>query len=93
MDSKNTAAADQHATTDRVVMVDQTKGLVYTAPPADRSTWIRFAVTGETVIRNDNGRPVSLGSVRPGQMVKITHAGKAAADNVPPPTAFLIQQI
>ena len=83
--------APSRTTTGRIARVDANNNLLYTGNPNDINSQTRFVVTNSTVIQNRNGFPVSLRSLRPGQLVRITHANFQTASIPPQTTAFRIQ--
>lgn len=80
-----------NVTTGRVVWVDANNNLLFTGSLNNINRLTRFVVTNSTVILNRNGIPVSLRSLRPGQLVRITHANFQTASIPPQTTAFRIQ--
>lgn len=82
-----------NVTTDRVAMVDLSNGFLYTGNPNNINSQMRFVITNSTAILNRNGMPIPLRSLRPGQMVRVTHANFQTASIPPQTTAFSVQQI
>lgn len=80
-----------NTTTGRIAEVDARNNLLITGRPNDINSQTRYVVTNSTIIQNRNGFPVSLRSLRPGQMVRITHANFQTASIPPQTTAFRIQ--
>lgn len=80
-------------TTDRVASVDVVNGFLYTGDPRNINRQTRFVVTNSTAILDRNGNPISLWAIRPGQMVRITHANFQTASIPPQTTAFSIQLV
>ncbi|OYP57947.1 hypothetical protein C8E03_11654 [Lachnotalea glycerini] len=78
-------------TTDRIAMVDVNNNFLYTGNPNNINSQIRFALSNSTTISDRNGNPVSLRSLRPGQMVRVTHANFQTASIPPQTTAFHVQ--
>lgn len=78
-------------TTDRIASIDPANNFLYTGNPNDINRQTRFVITNETSITNRSGRPVSLHSLRPGQLVTITHANFQTASIPPQTTAFTVQ--
>lgn len=78
-------------TTDRIAYIDTDNRFLYTGNPNDISDQTRYVITGATTITDRNGRPVRLNNLRPGQMVRITHANFQTASIPPQTTAFHIQ--
>lgn len=83
--------APTNTTTGRIVRVDANNNLLYTGIPNDINSQTRFVVTNSTVIQNRNGFPMRLRSLRPGQLVRVTHANFQTASIPPQTTAFHIQ--
>lgn len=80
-------------TTDRIAAVDSENNFLYTGNPNDINNQIRFVISNATTISDRNGRPLRLRSLRPGQMVKITHANFMTASIPPQTTAFHVQLV
>lgn len=78
-------------TTGRIARVDTSNNLLYTGTPGNIGSQTRFVVTGSTLIQNRNGLPIRLSALRPGQLVRITHANFMTASIPPQTTAFRIQ--
>lgn len=78
-------------TTERIVRVDPDNSLLYTGTPGDISSQTRFVITNSTVIQNRSGFPIGLRSLRPGQLVRITHATFQTASIPPQTTAYHVQ--
>lgn len=78
-------------TTDRVVKVDVNNGFLITGNPANPARQMRFVISNATVILDQRGRSIRLGSIRPGQMVKVEHANFQTPSIPPQTTAFRIQ--
>lgn len=83
--------APASTTTGRIVRVDAGNNLLYTGIPNNINSQTRFVITDSTVILNRNGFPMRLRSLRPGQLVRITHANRKTASIPPQTTAYLIQ--
>ena len=79
--------------TDRVAMVDLNNRFLYTGNPRNINTQMRFVISNATVILDRNGNPISLRFIRPGQMVRVTHANFQTASIPPQTTAFYVQQL
>lgn len=77
--------------TGRVAFVDPVNNFLYTGNPNNINTQTRYLITNSTSILNSNGRPVGIRALRPGQMVRITHANYQTASIPPQTTAFQIQ--
>lgn len=80
-----------NVTTDRVVRVDAANRFLYTGNPFDSNRQTRFVVTNHTSILDCNGNPIRLQALRPGQLVRVTHANFETAGIPPQTTAFTIQ--
>lgn len=78
-------------TTDRIVSVDPRNNLILTGNPVNPNKQIRFAVPDTTPIIDRAGRPISLRLLRPGQLVRVTHANFMTASIPPQTTALFIQ--
>lgn len=80
-------------TTDRIARVDTMNRFLYTGNPRNINSQTRFVITDSTVILDRNGNPIRLWALRPGQMVRITHANFQTASIPPQTTAFYVQLI
>lgn len=80
-----------NVTTGRIVSVNPNNNTFVTGMPNNMNRQTRFVVTNSTLIQNRNGFPISLQRLRPGQLVRITHANFATASIPPQTTAFRIQ--
>lgn len=80
-------------TTDRVARVDVANGFLYTGSIGNINSQTRFVVTNNTVILGRDGSPIRLMAIRPGQIVRVTHANFQTASIPPQTTAFYIQVI
>lgn len=78
-------------TTDRVVSVDTRNNFLYTGNPRNINRQMRFYISDSTIILGRNGNQISLRSLRPGQMVRVTHANFQTASIPPQSTAFYVQ--
>ncbi|MGO5052754.1 hypothetical protein ACTQ6A_09585 [Lachnospiraceae bacterium LCP25S3_G4] len=78
-------------TTDRIAMVDVPNNFLYTGNPNDINSQMRFSISQTTTFSDRNGNPTSLRSLRPGQMVRVTHANFQTASIPPQSTAFHVQ--
>ena len=77
----------QNNTTDgRIASVDPRNRFLITGNPDDINSQIRYTISDDTVILNRFGNPIPLRALRPGQMVRITHADFQTA-SIPPQTA------
>lgn len=80
-------------TTGRIIMIDFDRNILYTENPFNRNLQTRFIITSTTRITNRFGAPIRLSALRPGQLVRITHANFQTASIPPQTTAFLIRQL
>ena len=80
-------------TTGRIVQIDFNNNYVLTANPNNISDQTRFNVTNSTTFTNRFGAPIRFRSLRPGQMVRVTHANFSTLSIPPQTTAFNIQQL
>lgn len=80
-------------TTDRIAYVDPRSRFVYTGNPGNVNSQIRFVVSDSTRITDRCGNRISIRSLRPGQMARITHAEFMTASIPPQTTAYRIQLI
>ncbi len=78
-------------TTARVASVDPVGNFLYTGSPNQIDSQTRYVITNSTAIINSNGRQVGIRALRPGQMVRITHANFQTASIPPQTTAYHIQ--
>ena len=80
-------------TTDRVARVDPANRFLYTGNLGNINSQTRFVVTNTTVILDREGNPIRLQAIRPGQIVRVTHANFQTASIPPQTTAVYIQVI
>ena len=84
----------QNNTTDgRIASVDPRNRFLITGNPDDINSQIRYTISDYTVILNRFGNPIPLRALRPGQMVRITHADFQTASIPPQTAAYRIQII
>lgn len=84
----------QNNTTDgRIASVDPRNRFLITGNPDDINSQIRYTISDDTVILNRFGNPIPLRVLRPGQMVRITHADFQTASIPPQTAAYRIQII
>ena len=84
----------QNNTTDgRIASVDPRNRFLITGNPDDINSQIRYTISADTVILNRFGNPIPLRALRPGQMVRITHADFQTASIPPQTAAYRIQII
>lgn len=86
-----TKSLDTVVTTDRVVSVDVRNDFLITGNPYEMIEQMRFVVSNATVILNQSGNRISLGQIRPGQLVRVEHASFQTLSIPPQTTAFRIQ--
>lgn len=91
--SRSQSQEPPSVTTDRIAFVDPRNNFIYTGNPNNINRQIRFVVSANTRITDRRGNPISIRSLRPGQMVRITHANFMTASIPPQTTAFRIQLI
>lgn len=77
--------------TGRIAFIDNDNRFLYTGNPNDIHTQTRYVITDTTSITNRFGNPIHIRALRPGQMVRITHANFQTASIPPQTTAFHIQ--
>ncbi|WP_349946058.1 hypothetical protein ABFV83_18805 [Lacrimispora sp. BS-2] len=80
-------------TTDRIVSVDVKNGFLNTGNPGDKADQMRFVVSQVTEILDQNDNPIPLGSLQPGQLVKVEHANFQTASIPPQSIAYRIKLI
>lgn len=78
-------------TTERIGFIDLPESSIFTGNANNINSQTRFIVTDNTVITNRNGRNIRLSDLRPGQLVRITHANFQTASIPPQTTAFRVQ--
>lgn len=74
----------------RIASVDPENGFLVTGNPNDINSQTRYVVSSAT-ITNRFGNPIGIQALRPGQMVRITHATFQTASIPPQTTAFHVQ--
>ncbi len=87
------APPSRNVITDRIAFIDTNNNFLYTGNPNNINSQMRFVISDNTTILNRNGSTTRLSSLRPGQMVRITHANFQTASIPPQTTAFLVQLI
>lgn len=87
----NTEEPSVDVTIDRVVEMDTDHGFLTTGNPYDKNDQIRFIISNDTIILDQNGNQVSLGNISTGQMVRIVHAAYQTMSIPPQTPAFLVQ--
>ncbi|MDK2967892.1 MULTISPECIES: hypothetical protein [Lacrimispora] len=80
-------------TTDRIVWIDPENHFVYTGNPNDERGQMRFLITNATQILDQNGTPVTLADLVPGEMVRIKHASFQTASIPPQTNAYVIEMV
>lgn len=78
-------------TINRIAKVDTLNKFLYTGNPKDINSQMRFVISNPSVIRDKNGKPISLNSLKPGQKVIVIHPNFQTASIPPQTTAFHIQ--
>lgn len=78
-------------TTDRVVSVDLNNGFLLTGNPYDFYDQMIFTISDETVILDQNGNPIPLKAIQPGQMVRVEHATFQTLSIPPQSPAYWVQ--
>lgn len=86
-------ASGTTVTTDKIAWIDFDNRFLYTGNRNDINSQIRFTISDTTVITDRSGKPFSLRFLRPGQMVRITHADFQTAGIPPQTNAYHIQLI
>lgn len=90
---RGNSASGTTVTTDRIAWIDFDNRFLYTGNRNDINSQIRFTISDTTVITDRSGKPFSLRFLRPGQMVRITHADFQTASIPPQTNAYHIQLI
>jgi hypothetical protein len=78
-------------TIDRVVSADVYNGFLTTGNPHNIYDQMRFTTSDATVILDTKGNRISLWSIRPGQMVRVTHAIFQTMSIPPQSPAYQVQ--
>ncbi len=78
-------------TTDRVVSVDTNNHFLLTGNPNDIYDQMVFTISRETVIRSQDNQPISLGDIKPGQLVRVEHATFQTLSIPPQSPAYRVQ--
>lgn len=79
--------------TGRIARVDNANNAIFTGNPFDISTQTRYNISVTTPIVDRRGNLISIHSLRPGQMVRITHSNAMTASIPPQTAAFHVQVI
>jgi hypothetical protein len=82
---------DINVTIDRVATVDAPNNYLITGNPYDMNDQIRFNISSDTVLLDQNGNQISLWDITPGQLVRVEHAIFQTLSIPPQSPAFLIQ--
>jgi len=77
--------------TGKIIAVYMEDGVIVTGSPNNVNAQTRYIVTKDTFIRNQQGNPIKLADLQPGQTVRIVHANFQTASIPPQTTAFYIQ--
>lgn len=83
--------SDTIVTTDRVVSVDAVNGVLTIGNQFDLSEQISFIISENTIIIGRNGNRISLGQVKPGQMVMVEHANFQTRSIPPQSPAYRVR--
>ncbi len=67
-------------------------GYILTGVPNDPNRQMRYSVSRRTQLRDNDGKRITLGAIRPGQIVRIERASFQTA-SIPPQTSALTVQI
>lgn len=78
-------------TTGRVIQVDERNRTITTINTSNPSSVIRFQISDDTVLLNQQGRVIPFSKLMPGLRVQIQHANFMTASIPPQTTAFVIQ--
>lgn len=85
------AQAPVAISTGRIAKVDTANNAVFTGNPFDISTQTRYNISVTAPIVDRRGNLISIRSLRPGQMVRITHSNAMTASIPPQTAAFHVQ--
>jgi hypothetical protein len=80
-----------NTTIDRVVSVDLNQGFLLTGNPYDMNDQMIFTISDDTVILDQEGNPISLDAILPGQMVRVEHAMFQTMSIPPQSPAYRVQ--
>lgn len=89
--ARNEMRPSASVTTDRIVSVDVNNRFIYTGNPNNINSQMRFVLPRTATISDRNGNPTGLRFLRPGQLVRVTHATFQTASIPPQSTAFHVQ--
>ncbi len=78
-------------TMDRVVSVDTDNGFITTGNPYDINEQIRFNISEDTTIIDENGMNIPISMIEPGKMVYVEHATFQTMSIPPQSPAYFIQ--
>lgn len=87
------APAPVAISTGRISKVDAANNAIFIGNPFDISTQTRYNISVTTPIVDRRGSLISIRSLRPGQMVRITHSNAMTASIPPQAAAFHVQLI
>lgn len=80
-------------TTGRITLIDFDNNFLYTEDPNNINNQTKFIISNMTSFTNRFGNSIRFSTLRPGQMVRITHADFQTASIPPQTTAFHVQVI
>lgn len=78
-------------TTGRIVFVDFNNRFILTSDTNNQGKLSRFTITDATTFVNRFGIPIRFGSLRPGQLVRVTHANFQTLSIPPQTMAYQVQ--
>lgn len=78
-------------TTGRIVFVDFNNRFILTSDTDNQGKLSRFTITDATTFVNRFGIPIRFGSLRPGQLVRVTHANFQTLSIPPQTMAYQVQ--
>lgn len=78
-------------TTGRIARIDAPNNAIYTGNPLDSNTQTRYHIALTTPIVDRRGNLISIRTLRPGQLVRITHSNAMTASIPPQTVAFHVQ--
>lgn len=78
-------------TTGRIVFVDFNNRFILVSNTDDQGKLSRFTITDTTTFVNRFGIPIRFGSLRPGQLVRVTHANFQTLSIPPQTMAYQVQ--
>ncbi|MFT3983996.1 MAG: hypothetical protein QM697_08810 [Lachnospiraceae bacterium] len=89
--ARNDLHSSASVTTDRIISVDVNNRFIYTGNPNNSNSQMRFVLPRTATITDSHGNPTGLRFLRPGQLVRVTHANFQTASIPPQSTAFHVQ--